>query len=195
MTFFRLSKAQRVALPLCLVFVAGLAGAQAGKESEAKEFLWGIVDQMNSGELSHQETFKKLHILLEEPLYSKFLGPHVAMMSLSDTYFPDQSEKVFRRAISSLEGKDLVVFLMRYFDRAMEIDRVYLYDEDRVQKDDRYRQFWEDRQFYEFTVDELDVLSGCHDIFAEKDEWRASELRDRLNEKPCSDLKMLGKNL
>lgn len=171
-------------LPLPL-FAQVSSPTQSQEEAELRS----VLSKMQKGELSKPEVFSILDEMVEEDRYRSYLGPHIMLSSMSDVYAPQASERVFRRALASLEGKEFVIFMMRQFDRAMELDRNYIYDEERIKKDSKYREFWENRQFYDFSASEFDALAECHEIFAGKDEWRESALREKVAEEPCSKLK------
>lgn len=183
-----------MARTFCFIFammMSALLSAQSdGSVSSGQEAeLRVVLDQMKSGELTKPEVFSELDSMMDKERYEDFLGPHILLASMSDLYAPSESERVFRRALSSLDGKQFVIFMMRYFDRAMELDRNYIYDEERIKSDPEYKAFWDNREFYDFTASEFDALAECHDIFSKKDEWRESALTRMVAEEPCSKLK------
>lgn len=181
----------RVGVLVLSVLLAPCLSAQesgSGQTQEEKNLRSVLID-MKRGTISESEAFSELDNMADEPRYENYVGPHIMLAALSDVYAPNESERIFRRALSSLEGKEFVVFLMRNFDRAMELDRNYIYDDERIKTDAEYRKFWEQRQFYDFTVSEFDALADCHSIFSEKDEWRESTLKQIVSEEPCSKLK------
>lgn len=160
-----------------------------GKQAHEEVELRALLGQLKAGDLSKAQVFERLDKLVDQDAYKTYLGPHIMLASMSDLYAPQSSERIFRRALASLEGKQFVIFMMRYFDRAMELDRNYIYDEERIQTDPDYREFWDNRQFYDFTVSEFDALADCHEIFSEQNEWRESALAKEVAAKPCSILK------
>lgn len=181
----------RVSVLVLSVLITPIASAQQSHSNQTQEEsdLRSVLVDMKSGAITRSEAFSELDNMADEARYENYLGPHIMLASLSDVYAPEQSERIFRRALSSLEGKEFVVFLMRYFDRAMELDRNYIYDDERIKTDAEYRAFWDKRQFYDFNVAEIDALAGCYEIFSEKDEWRESVLIETLTQEPCSQLK------